>query len=977
MTTDLRKRKNITIHYLPFAFALPFLGYLLLMFIRKVMPFDSSSAFLYSDSYYQYYPFFKAFRQALLSGDSLLYNWDSGMGMDYLGLISYYLASPLNLLVALVPESWSLYLFTSLIPFRLGLASLFFAIFLKRHFGKDDPSIVAFGCLYGTCAWALGYQWNLMWLDTFALLPLVALGTLSLLRDRKFILYTLTLFLSIYSNYYIGFFTCIFVLLSFIAYQICNFTSLRRFAEDLGRIALFSILGIGMTAILELPALAALSKTVSMSPSGSAGGDLSILEKIPREFRLNIVSSELYSSVNGAYTAFKDGLEAKDYSEAWSAFRLMVKSINAGIADGTRQVVGNMGGGITPTFVNGLPNLYCGVGTMFLAGLFLTAREVKLREKICSVLMLFFFILSFLLRQLDYIWHGFHFPNQIPYRFSFVFSFVMLYMAYRAYLIRHKFKPWQLAVSAVITCGLLACSNNRNETLFIVYNCVFFLLYVGVFCFGLLKKEPPKETDRDSRRAHLLDGIRHRQIASFAMCAVMIIEFAMNLANFGNKYTSYGITAYPKGGEDLYRIVGIMKEVENDQLFYRTETSHCQLYNEGSMLGFHGISTFSSSADVDTTKFLQALGLGAQDTWNRYAYEETSPVTNLFLNLKYMIERTRTEVPDNRYFDEIYTAGNVALLENNAYLPLGFLAQPQLANTEITRTGDRFGLQNQLLRDASGITGDVWHKQKNNLVITHHNVAVTSKSPTTGKCSFSDAKAVYRCTVCLQEAAGGGTPCTACGGKVSNGVYVSYTYTAEQDGLFCVDLSGTNKENIQNAPNFTIRHNDKVIMDRENTDVLTQILSVCDVAAGDIIEIQFHVTAGKSGRICAQSAILDDTLFRQAWNMLNASTLELTAFSNTFIEGIIDCQRSGLLYTSIPDNGNWVAQVDGEDVPVVLIGGAMVGVSLSEGMHTVTFRYENKAFSLGWKISLLCLIAFAVLVYVFYKKPFAKGKYQK
>ena len=54
-----------------------------------------------------------------------------------------------------------------------------------------------------------------MWLDTFALLPLVALGTVSLLRDKKFMLYTLTLFLSIYSNYYIGFFPCIFVLLLF------------------------------------------------------------------------------------------------------------------------------------------------------------------------------------------------------------------------------------------------------------------------------------------------------------------------------------------------------------------------------------------------------------------------------------------------------------------------------------------------------------------------------------------------------------------------------------------------------------------------------------------------------------------------------------------------------------------------------------------------------------------------------------------
>ncbi len=977
MDLSLRNRAHIKINYLPFAFALPFFGYLLMMCIRGVVPFSDSSVFLYSDSYYQYYPFFKAFREALLSGDSLLYSWNVGMGMDYLGLISYYLASPLNLLVVLVPEGWTLQLFTCLIPLRLGLASLFFAIFLKRMFGKNDPSIVAFGCLYGTCAWALGYQWNLMWLDTFALLPLVTLGTIALLRDKKFILYTITLFLSIFSNYYIGFFICIFVLLLFICYQICNFTTPVRFLKDLGRIALFSALAIGMTAILELPALAALSKTVSMSPSGIAEADKSILEKIPKDFRLNIVDSQLYSSANTAYQTMKQALEEGDKVLARSSCKEMLKAIQASLANGYRQVVGNMGGGLTPTFVNGLPNLYCGVGTIYLAALFLTAPGIKLREKLCSVLMLMFLILSFLLRSLDYIWHGFHFPNQIPYRFSFLYSFVLLYMAYRAYLLRHKFKPWQMAVAAIITCALLCCSNSRDEVLYIVYNGVFLILFVGVLCYGLLRKTPPAEADRESRKTYLLATVRQKRIVSLAFCVIMVVEFAMNLANFGVKYPSYSITSYPKGGKDAYSIVSIMEEIENRELFYRAETSHCQLYNDGAMLGYNGISTFSSSADVDTTKFLQALGLGAQNTWNRYAYEETSPVTNLFLNLKYMIERTRSTFPNNAYFDPVYTVGEVTLVENNAYLPLGFLAESQLANTNIVHSGDRFGLQNQLLTDATGIAGNVWLKQYGNLVINSHNVEVTSKTNLTGTCRFKNGASVYRCTVCAQEAANATDPCAYCGGLVSSGVYVTYTYTAQHNGLFCIDLMGQGRENIQNAPNFTITHNGAIIMNQENTDTLTQILSVCDVAAGDTIEIKFLCNQGQSGRIHVQAAILDESHFRMAYDVLAESTLRLTSFSNTFIEGVIDCKRSGLLYTSIPDNGNWVAQVDGKDVPVVLIGNAMVGVSLTEGMHTVTFRYVNKAFNIGWKVSLLCLAVFAALAVVHYKKPTVKGKYQK
>ena len=76
-----------------FAFLIPCGGMLLLMLINGYHPFGTS-AMLYSDNYHQYYPFFVSFRRALLSGDSLLYSWDVGMGVDYLGLIAYYLGEP-------------------------------------------------------------------------------------------------------------------------------------------------------------------------------------------------------------------------------------------------------------------------------------------------------------------------------------------------------------------------------------------------------------------------------------------------------------------------------------------------------------------------------------------------------------------------------------------------------------------------------------------------------------------------------------------------------------------------------------------------------------------------------------------------------------------------------------------------------------------------------------------------------------------
>ena len=113
------------------AFLIPFCGMLMVMLVNGYHPFGAR-AMLYSDCYHQYYPFFVAFRRALLSGESLLYSWDVGMGVDYLGMIAYYLGSPLNLLSVLVPESQMLNFFSLLMPIRLGLAGLFFSIFLKK-----------------------------------------------------------------------------------------------------------------------------------------------------------------------------------------------------------------------------------------------------------------------------------------------------------------------------------------------------------------------------------------------------------------------------------------------------------------------------------------------------------------------------------------------------------------------------------------------------------------------------------------------------------------------------------------------------------------------------------------------------------------------------------------------------------------------------------------------------------------------------
>ena len=891
----LQPFNRIKWNYRALAFLFPVIGMLILMLLRQAEPFGDYSM-LYSDMYHQYYPFFVAYRKALLSGQSLLYSWDVGMGMDYLGLVSYYLASPLNLLSVLVPEAYTLEFFSLLMPIKLGFAGLFFAIFLNKQFKKDDFSITLFGCFYALCAWALAYQWNVMWLDTFALLPLVVLGVCSLLKEQKFVLYTVSLFLSIFSNYYIGFFTCIFVALTFLCYQICCWQGIKKFTTDLLRIAVFSILAIGMTAILELPAFAALQTTQSS------------VNTFPKEFRLNIADKHTWQ----------------------------------GLFDAMRQVAGNMNGGLIPSFKEGLPNLYCGVITTLLAFLFFTCKQIRIREKLCCAFLLLFFSLSFIIRQLDYIWHGFHFPNMIPYRFSFLYSFVLLYMAYRAYLLRRMFRLWQIITAGILAIGIMLCANDLTDPVYLAYNGVFLLLYLSTLIYTHARKRLPPDHSRTQRAAFVADLRDRRRIGGMILCGIVSIELILNLVNFGVNFSRTSVTNYPKGTSYTASMIRYMKEREKDSLFFRAEVTHSQTLNDGALNGYNGISTFTSSANVRVTEFMKALGYGAKNTYNRYCFEESSPVANLFLNLKYMLERDG-KVEENPYFDDLHHFGNVHLLENNAYLPLGFLANAQLLNMDFSSNTNNLIFQNDLLRAASGISEDAWNLIVGKaLTITADGPELTAQTQT-GYCTY----------------------------KSENGGTVIYTYIADKEGLVCIDL------NLSARNSFTVYKNGAELY--RETYSLPQTLSVSNVVPGDKIEIRFTCKAKETGTIRIHAGVLNEAVFREAYDRLAQSTLELTTFRNTYVEGTVTCNRAGILYTSIPQNGNWSASIDGKPAEIVLIGNCMIGLLMPEGHHTVTFTYHNSAFSLGWKISLACLVIFLLLYYFTYhpKLNRYKGKYEK
>ena len=490
--------------------------------------------------------------------------------------------------------------------------------------------------------------------------------------------------------------------------------------------------------------------------------------------------------------------------------------------------------------------------------------EVKFRDKLCCVALLLFFNISFIIRQLDYIWHGFHFTNMIPYRFSFLYCFVMLYMAYRAWLMRNKFRPWQTVLAVLLSAAIMACSDARLNPEFLAFNGSFLVLYAAALIYGQYRAPRPKEGEEVDYRRRKAERNRRRNGARVALALFLAAELIANLVNFGCRFSFTNASNYPKDTKYSASMVRYMvNDREEDTLFFRAETTHSQTLNDGALNGYNGISAFTSSANVKTTVFMQSLGYGAKNTYNRYCYEEASPVSNLFLGLKYMLDRDGKD-KQSAYFDYVHHYGNTYLYENTAYLPLAFLTESELTEVEF---GDSnvFRLQNRIFSAATGVEGDVWHTLSGSaLEITGQDVEVADRN-SSGYCSYS-------------------------GGKKNSRVI--YTYTVEQDGFLCVNLNLPKRNSISISRNGVELYTESMS--------LPQMLAVGDVAVGDVVEVRMTCKENEKGTMTLTAAVLNNTRFREGYEILDSATLELTEFRNTRVEGRINCNREGLLYASIP-----------------------------------------------------------------------------
>lgn len=798
------------------AFSVPVVIMIIIFAQRGIFPFGDES-FLRTDMYHQYAPFFSEFQHKLAEGGSLLYSWNIGMGVNFSALYAYYLASPLNWLLILCPKSLVIEFMTYSIVLKIGLSGLSFAWYLRRHCKRDDFGTAFFGIFYALSGYMAAYSWNIMWLDCILLFPVVMLGLERLVKEKKGLLYSISLGICILSNYYISIMICIFMVIYFVALLILESGTGRKikdYAINCGQFAFYSLMAGGLAACVLLPEVFALQMTAS--------GDFNF----PKT-----VSS--YFSIFDMFARHIGNVEIEIGLDHW-------------------------------------PNLYCGVAVLMFFLLYLGCRQIAVKEKAvyCGLLLLFF--ASFSVNVLNFIWHGFHYPNSLPCRQSFIYIFLMLVMCYRAYS-HLKEIPWKhvaIAFMGAVCFVILAEKLVEQEhfQFYVYYVAILFLAaYAGLLYWYKMGKK------------------RYGVLMILGLLLVSV-EAAVNTT-----VTSVTITSrsnYVKDNEEVKKLTDMLLPADT---FYRIEKVTRKTKNDGAWMNFPTVSLFSSTANADLTAFFKSIG--CEGSTNAYSITGSTPLVDSLFSVKYGLYSS--EQAENPNLMLLAQEGGTYLYMRHDTLPVGFMVAPDFE--------------------------DNWHRDLGNPVSVQNDL-----------CDVIGAKRV------LEEVAG-------------DSQENRFRFTAEEAGEYYVYISNKQVEEVE-----VLNGEDEKTFKNVNRGYLLE-LGWCQ--AGDTV-----VLTGKEAEeaLKARAYRFDFDGLHSVYETLNRYPFQVTRWTDTALEGVVETEKAGTFFTSIPFDKGWTVEVDGQTAESKKVLDTFLSVDLSEGRHTIRMTYEPEGLKLGMWISLGCAAALAV-----------------
>ncbi len=859
-----RFEKNTMITML--AFAIPAVIMLLIFIVGDFAPFGKVSI-LVADMRYQFVDYIAYMKSVLFSNNDLLYTFSKTFGGDMFGFASYYLFNPFYLILLFFPNDILPVGIVIMLILMCGCMGLNFYIMQSAIWGNRFSSLI-FSTAYAFMGFNMAYINCIHYYFSVMMLPLVIMGLYLMMKNRRpSAVYIAAAAASVISNYYIGYMILIFTAAFFVAMM---FSGVIEYKDAKDRIrnavtVLYStLLAVGISAFSLFSVLFSLQ------------GQKKAIIKGGLTFRRNFGLTEFLS---GLYTG----------------------SFNGNVSDG-------------------MPVIYCGIIAAVFVFFYFANRTIKIREKICAVCVFVFLIAGFWIDALNVIWHGFAHPIGFPYRNSFLFSFMMLFVGYSGFVrIRDGFVKW---------------SANILVILFVLYS-VFLHM-----------------------RGNEYAGLRSMIITGLTIAATLILAVAMNEKNryiipalaglfmlqiadcyyngsvsldsyFYDKYSEEdSLDAFKEYIDETQSLVSYVNE--NDSSFFRMDKLYRRSHNDPMMFAYNGLSHFSSCETDQAKTFMGRMGFRDNKNWAFYGDASTA-FADCFMGVKYLLSQHDETSKPYKWF---YSENGKSIYENPYALSLGFGMDEAVKYVNMNEK-DPFLFQNNVAGRFTNTKYQIYRP------VTIKDVRLTNVEEDDHIYTKIDPDKEASIEYVLSITS-------------DNFIYM-YLDSPEVDDA-TLYVNGDEKGNYFSEYDFSVR---EVGYYEPGEEIIMKL-----VLNDDSLEIDNYY------------------FYYESWQVLNAwykdavsTTCNVEKITSSHLKAHTNVSDvAEYIVFTIPYEDNWKIKLDGKRVKPVKIMDALLAVKVPEGEHEIDLRYVPKGLVLGIPVSIVSLITTFCILFLRFKKKTQEEK---
>lgn len=879
--------------YLLLSFLLPLAILLVGLAGLHVTPFGDKTL-LIADANGLYINYLGYVGRLVKGQEGFLYSFEKGLGGNMLPNIGITMLNPFFALFALFPVRDYPLALTLVSVLNFSFCGFTMYLFLADTYGHKRANLL-FSTAYALNGFLVANVFQVIFFTGVHALPLVVLGIRKLLRGRSPLLYILALGYAVLTSYYFGFMLCAASLLVFcLSVWLYREELQGKLQRVILRYALASVCAGLLGAVIWLPSLL-----------GISGGRLNQTRITDFSFMENMPLLEIGAKL---FTGANNGSE----------------------------------------IINGLPNLYVGILPVALVILFFLNKEIDRRKKTAAGLALGFYLLCFYIIAFNMLMHGGTTTNWFNFRYSFVFSFLLLVIAAEEwkYLDAITFADCKKC-GVILLVGTVLVFSRRYSFVMggeVLLDFALLLIMFGAFVMHR------RDRERNPRRVLEL-------MLLLITSVQLMLNFVISTHNLlKEKQWDNPVSTYRETVELVDPLVATLHN--RGDSFYRMEINRQRTGNAGNdpmLYGYYGVGHGGSVERNFVRTELNKLGIHWFDMRNYYQ-EGIPAATDTLLGLRYILaQEDLTEEKgylNGTHFNEselFESQENYDIYYNADALPIAFLSEGGIADVT-TDFADTFDNLNRTWAAISGLEKPVF--------VEEDEISFRAVNLFDGLETDSSSARVLTEKYDAEAAAAREDPASASRASERKAedpkeqpeysAYIVYTFTAKQDGpVYTFNRGGMTEVQGSYTPVL------QFLGSYHKGDTVTGYIPV---AMDYVNRIGFEEVAGRF-----RAAYADADALHELATAVKNRPCTIEKVKDSHLRGEFTAEAGQKLMFTIPYDEGWTCFIDGKETEIEKVVGVFMAVDAPEGTHS----YEMKFFPAGMKTGIV-LSAAALLMTAIY-----------